>query len=80
MSALDRFLVGYDSRKVQQQVQVHERIAGFDVEETVTVKPLRVFEKRPDGSLVELHGAAKDHALDAFWAASDLFNQQENDR
>lgn len=73
----ERFIVGFDSRKVHQQVQVRERIDGFDVVETVTTTPIRVFEKRADGSLVELHDADKDHALTAFWEGVEDFNEQE---
>ncbi|MCM1941791.1 hypothetical protein NC239_26690 [Streptomyces sp. G3] len=49
-----RYIVAYDSTKVQQ-VQVREHIDGIDLVETVTVKPYRVWEKTDDG-LVELHG------------------------
>ncbi|MFE9865891.1 hypothetical protein ACFYPZ_24655 [Streptomyces sp. NPDC005506] len=76
----ERYIVGHDSRKVQQ-VQVRERIDGVDIVETVTTKPLQVYDKRPDGSLVELFGEAKTAALDAFWEGVERFNEeQENDR
>ncbi|WP_371538416.1 hypothetical protein OG210_21965 [Streptomyces sp. NBC_00466] len=75
----ERYIVGYDSRKVRQ-VQVRERIDGVDIVETVTTKPVTVYEKRPDGSLTELHGEAKTAALDAFWADAQLFNEQEQNR
>jgi hypothetical protein len=39
--------------------------------ESITTSPLRVFEKRPDGSLLELHGDHKCRALEAFWASVD---------
>ncbi|MFI6606877.1 hypothetical protein [Streptomyces sp. NPDC050507] len=72
MSPLDRFIVAHGPEQIAD-VTVHEG----GVIETVTVRPTRVFDKRPDGSLQELFGEAKDNALDAFWAASDLFNQQQ---
>jgi hypothetical protein len=38
--------------------------------ETVTVKPLRIFQKTASG-LVELHGEAAEKAVVDFWAADD---------
>ncbi|MEU6181184.1 hypothetical protein [Streptomyces coeruleorubidus] len=81
----EHVIVAYDSRKVRQ-VQVRERIGGVDVVETVTVRPLRAFEKQADGSVVELFGKAKDRALKAmkgFWQPiddSEININGENDR
>jgi hypothetical protein len=78
----ERYIVGYDSRKVQQ-VHVREHIDGIDLVETVTVKPLRVF-KKTDSGVVELHGEDADRAMADFWAADDQNNEindnGENDR
>ncbi|MFH9038479.1 hypothetical protein ACH4FA_03770 [Streptomyces sp. NPDC017966] len=65
----ERFIVGYDSRQVQQ-VQVREHIDGVDLVETVTVKPIRIFQKTASG-LVELHGETAEKAMADFWAADD---------
>ncbi|MEU8811128.1 hypothetical protein ACN6K5_001345 [Streptomyces violaceoruber] len=73
----ERDIVAYDSRKVQQ-VQVREHIDGIDLVETVTVRPLRVWEKTVDG-LVELHGEDAQQAMTDFWAQGDNA-EQENDR
>ncbi|MFC4609750.1 hypothetical protein ACFO9E_18295 [Streptomyces maoxianensis] len=72
MSALDNLIVGYGPEQIQD-ITVHED----GVIETVVTKRVRVYERQADGSFLELHGEAKDHALDAFWAASDIFNQQQ---
>ncbi|MFE7361475.1 hypothetical protein [[Kitasatospora] papulosa] len=73
MSAFDQYLVGYGPERVHE-VTIHNRENGGAVIETVTSKPLLVFEKQADGSLVELHGDAKDRALEAFWADVETFN------
>lgn len=67
-----RYIVAYDSTKVQQ-VQVREHIDGIDLVETVTVKPYRVWEKTDDG-LVELHGEDAQQAMTDFWAQGDHQN------
>ncbi|GAA5078732.1 hypothetical protein [Streptomyces similanensis] len=73
------FVIGYDSRRVQQ-IQVRDHIDGIDLVETVTVRPLRVWEKVA-GGLVELHGEAAEQALEAFWVQDDNeINNGENDR
>jgi hypothetical protein len=74
------FIVGYDSRQVQQ-IEVREHIDGIDLVETVAVRPLRVWEKT-DGGLVELHGEAAQQAMEAFWADADQSNEidGENNR
>ncbi|MEU6651302.1 hypothetical protein ABZ904_18115 [Streptomyces sp. NPDC046900] len=69
----ERYIVGYDSRMVQQ-VQVRDRIDGIDLVETVTVRPLRIYEKT-DSGLVELHGEAADSAMADFWAADEQNNK-----
>ncbi|MFI5977071.1 hypothetical protein [Streptomyces sp. NPDC051452] len=67
---LEKVLVAYGP-EVVQDLMVHDngRI------EAVTTREVRVFEKCPDGSLVELHGQAKDDALTAFWADVAAFNE-----
>ncbi|MET7847664.1 hypothetical protein ABZT48_05345 [Streptomyces avermitilis] len=75
MSALDRYFVAHGPEQIEE-IRVHED----GVIETVTVKPIRVFDKRPDGSLEELFGEAATTALTASWADVERFNpQQEND-
>lgn len=72
-----RYVVGYDSTKVQQ-VQTREHIDGINLVETVTLKPYRVWAKTADG-LVELQGEDKDRALtDFFRAADDQTNKINN--
>lgn len=63
---LDRLLVVSGPPRVEDVI-VH-RDGSI---ETVTSAPLRVFEKRSDGSLEELHGDDKRRALEAFWASVD---------
>ncbi|CAM5670435.1 hypothetical protein SCYAM73S_02483 [Streptomyces cyaneofuscatus] len=71
-------IVGYGPEQFQD-VTVHQGAPGEPaVIETVTVRPIRVYDKRPDGSLEELFGEAKTAALNAFWADVERFNQQEN--
>ncbi|WP_405459764.1 hypothetical protein OG786_21075 [Streptomyces sp. NBC_00101] len=72
MKATERYIVGYGPEQVQD-VTVHED----GVIETVTTKPVRVFEKRPDGALTELFDEAKSAALVAFWADAERFNEQQ---
>ncbi|PPS71983.1 MULTISPECIES: hypothetical protein [Streptomyces] len=83
MSVFDDYFVAHGPEELQD-IQVHERPDGSSVIETVTCRPVRVWEKRPDGSLVELHDEAADAALEAFWAAVDndeIKNDSgENDR
>lgn len=70
---MDRWIVGYGPEQLHD-IAVHQDAPGEPaVIETVTVRPIRVYEKCPDGSLKELFGEAKEHALTAFWAegASD---------
>ncbi|AMW13332.1 hypothetical protein A4E84_29850 [Streptomyces qaidamensis] len=76
MSIFDDVIVGYGPEQIED-IEVHERPDGSSVIETVTCRPVRVWEKRRDGSLVELHDEAADAALDAFWAAVD--NDEIND-
>ncbi|MFD9920631.1 hypothetical protein ACFWXR_14250 [[Kitasatospora] papulosa] len=76
--ASDRFIVGYGPERLHD-ITVHNRKDGSAVIETVSTRPVRAFAKHADGSLVELHGEAKDRALEAFWADVDTFNaEQEN--
>jgi hypothetical protein len=81
MSIFDSLIVGYGPEQLHD-IEVHDREDGSAVIETVTYRPIRVFEKQPDRSLLELHGEAKDRALEAFWAAvdNDEINNGENDR
>ncbi|MFG2380586.1 hypothetical protein [Streptomyces avermitilis] len=72
MSPLDRFIVAHGPEQIQD-ITVHED----GVIESVTTKPVRVYERQADGSLTELHGKDKDNALTAFWASVDIFNQQQ---
>ncbi|MEU6449624.1 hypothetical protein [Streptomyces sp. NPDC046979] len=77
MSAEDPFetvLVAYGPEQLQD-IAVHDQEDGSSVIETVTYRPIRVFEKRPDGSLKELFDEAKDRALEAFWADCAAFNE-----
>ncbi|MCX4608704.1 hypothetical protein [Streptomyces mirabilis] len=75
MTAMDNVIVDYGPEQIEE-IRVHEG----GVIETVTTKPIRVFDKRPDGSLVELFGAVATTALTASWADVERFNpQQEND-
>ncbi|MFE6627373.1 hypothetical protein ACFVNB_09015 [Streptomyces rochei] len=70
MSAEDpweKALVVYGPPRLQD-IAVHDQEDGSAVIETVTTREIRVFEKRPDGSLKELFGEAKDRALSNFWA------------
>ncbi|MFD7858543.1 MULTISPECIES: hypothetical protein [Streptomyces griseus group] len=77
MTVMD-LIVGYGPEQLQD-ITVHQDAPGEPaVIETVTVRPVRVYDKRPDGSLVELFGEAKTGALTAFWADVERFNQQEN--
>ncbi|MER6112403.1 hypothetical protein [Streptomyces hirsutus] len=72
MSAEDpweRVVVAYGPEQLQD-IEVH----GNGRIEAVTTREIRVFEKRPDRSLVELFGEAKDTALAAFWADCAAFN------
>ncbi|MFD0210834.1 hypothetical protein ACFVH9_17275 [Streptomyces hirsutus] len=77
MTALDDYFVGYGPTQVHN-IEVHEKPDGSSVIETVTYKPIRVFEKCPDGSLVELFDEAKDNALTAFWADMERLSNGEN--
>ncbi|MDC2953361.1 hypothetical protein PO587_02705 [Streptomyces gilvifuscus] len=79
MSAVDDLIVGYGPEQVED-ITIHQDAPGEPaVIETVTVRPLRVFEKCPDGSLKELFGEAKDNALTAFWADVARFNSGEDE-
>jgi hypothetical protein len=77
VSVFDDYLVAYGPTRIQD-IEVHED--GYI--EAVTTREIRVFEYQPDRSLQELHGEAKDRALEAFWAAvdNDEINNGENDR
>ncbi|MFE4991400.1 hypothetical protein ACFRH4_08620 [Streptomyces mirabilis] len=76
MSAVDQFIVGYGPEMVQDLVVLEDGCI-----EAVTTREIRVYEKRPDGSLVELFDEAADQALEAFWASVNEFNSNgENDR
>ncbi|CAM5332852.1 hypothetical protein [Streptomyces aurantiogriseus] len=79
MTALDDYFVGYGPEQIED-IQVHERPDGSSVIETVTYRPIRVFEYQPDRSLIELHGEDADRALEAFWAEYDRLAEEENDR
>jgi hypothetical protein len=81
MSIFDSLIVGYGPTQLHD-IEVHDREDGGAVIETVTYRPIRVFEKQPDGSLKELFGEDADRALDAFWQAvdNDEINNGENDR
>jgi hypothetical protein len=46
-------------------IEVHEE----GVIETLTVRAVSVFDRRPDGSLAELLGEEKRQALAEFWEA-----------
>ncbi|MGW5198619.1 hypothetical protein [Streptomyces spiralis] len=74
MSVLDDLIVGYGPEQLHD-IEVHDREDGSAVIEEVTSRPVRVFEKQPDGSLKELHGETKNLALEAFWASVDEFNE-----
>jgi hypothetical protein len=80
VTAVEDLLVVHGPERLHD-IAVHQDEPGeLAVIETVTVRPTRVFERREDGSLVELHGAAKEHALRSFWDDVERFNQQqEND-
>ncbi|WP_328981747.1 hypothetical protein OG258_19835 [Streptomyces mirabilis] len=69
MSALDQFIVGYGPEMVQDLVVLEDGCI-----EAVTTREVRVYERQPDSSLVELHGEAKDKALTAFWEGVEDFN------
>jgi hypothetical protein len=72
-------IVGYGPEEIAD-ITVHQDAPGeAAVIETVTVRPIRVYDKRPDGSLVELFGEAKDTALTAFWADVVRFNSGEDE-
>jgi hypothetical protein len=77
MTALDDYFVGYGPEQIED-IQVHERPDGSAVIETVSIRPIRVWDKRPDGSLVELFGQAADTAIEAFLAAFDDENNNAN--
>lgn len=49
-----------------QDVTVHED----GTVEAVTVKPMHVFVRRPDGSLEELFGEVAARTLEEFWGTS----------
>jgi hypothetical protein len=68
VSIFDDVIVGYGPEQIEE-IAIHEKPDGSAVVETVTYRPVRVFDKA-DG-LKELHGEAKDRALEAFWAAVD---------
>ncbi|MGW2932934.1 hypothetical protein ACWDA7_13950 [Streptomyces sp. NPDC001156] len=69
MSIFDDVIVGYGPEQLVD-IEVHEKPDGTSVIETVSYKPVKVFQKT-DSGLVELFGEAKDRALEAFWAAVD---------
>ncbi|MFE0451620.1 hypothetical protein ACFW2D_10065 [Streptomyces sp. NPDC058914] len=71
MTALDDYFVGYGPTQIQD-VEVHED----GCIEAVTTREIRVFDK--SNGLKELHGEAKDRALEAFWAAVDEISNGEN--
>ncbi|MGW0854157.1 hypothetical protein [Streptomyces sp. NPDC002690] len=71
MRPTERFIVGYGAQPIQNTV--HED----GVIKTVTMRPVRVFEKCPDGSLLELFDKAKSAALAAFWVDAERFNEQQ---
>ncbi|MFD8072183.1 hypothetical protein ACFV3E_05970 [Streptomyces sp. NPDC059718] len=76
MTALEGLIVASGPERIEE-VRVHEG----GVIEAIATRPLRVFERQPNGSLEELHGDAKTAALEAFWASVTHFNeQQEQDR
>ncbi|MFF9210461.1 MULTISPECIES: hypothetical protein [unclassified Streptomyces] len=80
MSAVDpleQFLVAYGPEQLQD-ITVHDREDGSAVIETVSYRPIRVFEKQSNGSLLELFGQAKADALDTFWQDVAAFNQLNN--
>ncbi|MEU1454398.1 hypothetical protein [Streptomyces avermitilis] len=81
MTALDDFIVAYGPEQIED-IEVHERPDGSALIETVSYRPVRVYERQADGSLTELYGVAADAAWEAFWQAVDdnEINNGENDR
>ncbi|MGW0136260.1 hypothetical protein [Streptomyces sp. NPDC003299] len=78
MSAVDpleQFLVTYGPEQLHG-ITVHDREDGSAVIEEVTSRPVRVFDKT-DG-LRELHGEAKDAALEAFWQDVEAYRELNN--
>ncbi|MFJ3665045.1 hypothetical protein ACIPSE_01175 [Streptomyces sp. NPDC090106] len=75
---MDDLLVSYGPERVED-IEIHDQPDGSAVMEAITVRPIRVFKKCPDGSLVELHGKARDTALEDFWSSVERFNNGEND-
>ncbi|MFF3558943.1 hypothetical protein ACFYXS_02725 [Streptomyces sp. NPDC002574] len=71
MSALDGLIVTNGPEQIEE-IRVH----SDGVIESVVSRPIRVFERQEDGSLVELHGDEKAAALEAFWASVDIFKQE----
>lgn len=69
---LDRLLV-VSGREQVLSVEVHED----GTVESVVVRPIRVFTRQPDGSLVELHDEEKRQALTEFWASVDVFRAED---
>jgi hypothetical protein len=45
--------------------------------ETVSVRPVLVYAKQPDGSLIELFGEEKRAALSEFWASAEVFRAED---
>lgn len=76
MTAVNDLVVGYGPEQVED-IEIHDQPDGSAVIETVTVRPIRVFEKCPDGSLKELFGEAKTRALEAFWASVNDINGED---
>ncbi|MFJ3359559.1 hypothetical protein [Streptomyces anthocyanicus] len=70
----ERVLVVYGPERLQD-IAVHDQEDGSAVIESITSREIRVFEKRPNGALLELFGEAKDTALSDFWADCAAFNE-----
>jgi hypothetical protein len=77
MSILDEVIVAYGAEQLAD-IEIHERPDGSAVIEEVTVRPLRVWQKGPDGSLTELFDEAADRALADFWPSYERLADEEN--
>jgi hypothetical protein len=78
MSVFDEVIVGYGPEQLHHIAVYQDAPGEAAVIETVTVRPVRVFERRPDGALEELFGQEMNAALAAFRADAERFNNGES--
>ncbi|MCX5234415.1 hypothetical protein OG824_04100 [Streptomyces prunicolor] len=78
MSVMEDLLVVHGPEQLHE-IAVHQDAPGEPaVVEIVSIKPIRVFTKTASGSVRELYGEEKTHALEAFWASvNDISREDE---